>query len=85
MTPAILAQAILVATILAQMAFGSYSLVQILVFIIIIAAAIAITYVILGQMGVAIPDWVIRIFWILVLAFVGIAALVFLFRMAGSL
>ncbi len=71
--------------ILAQFAAGGYSLINILVFIIVIAAAIAITYVILGQMGVAIPEWVVRIFWILVLAFVGIAALVFLFRMAGTM
>ncbi len=66
------------------MIFAGYSLLQILVMLIVIAAAFAIVYIILGQMGVAIPEWVVRIFWVLVLAFVGVAALIFLFRMVGS-
>jgi hypothetical protein len=81
-----IAQASLASTaVLAQFAAGGYSLLQILVLVIVIAAAIAITYVILGQMGVAIPAWAIRIFWVLVLAFVGIAALYFLFSMVGQM
>ncbi len=64
---------------------GGYSFLQCLVIIIVIAAAIAITYVVLGQMGVAIPDWVVKIFWICCLAFVGVAALYFLFSMVGSI
>lgn len=71
-------------TALAQLA-GGYSLLQILVLVIVVAAAIAIVYVVLGRMGVAIPPEFVRIFWILVLAFVGIAALYFLFSMVGSM
>jgi len=34
-------------------------------------------------MGVAVPPVATRVFWILVLAFLGIAALVFLFSLVG--
>jgi choline-glycine betaine transporter len=66
-------------------AFGGYSIVQILVFVIVIAAAVAITMAILNAMGVAVPPVAVRIFWIVVLAFLGVAALMFLFSMIGSM
>jgi hypothetical protein len=53
--------------------------------VIVIAAAVSIIYVILGQMQVAIPSWVAQIFWILVLAFIGIAAIGFLFSLPWRL
>ena len=70
--------------LLAQVA-GGYSLVQILVLVIVVAAAVAITLAILNAMGVAVPPVAIRIFWILVLAFLGIAALFFLFSLVGRM
>ncbi len=48
------------------------------IWIILIAAIAAIVFVALRQMGVAIPPWVIQIFWILVVAVVCIAAIKFL-------
>ena len=71
-------------TLFAQVLAG-YSLLQILIFVIIIAAAVAITLAILSAMGVAVPPVAVRIFWILVFAFLGIAALVFLFSLVGRM
>lgn len=49
---------------------------------IIAAAVIAIMYVALNRMGIAVPEWVIQIFWILVVAVVAILAIKFLMGMA---
>lgn len=49
--------------------------------IILIAAVAAIVFIALRQMGVAIPPWVIQVFWVLVVAFVCIAAIRFLLSM----
>ncbi len=48
------------------------------IWIILIAAIAAIVFVALRQMGVAIPPWVVQIFWILVVAVVCIASIKFL-------
>ena len=48
-------------TLFAQVLAG-YSLLQILIFVIIIAAAVAITLAILSAMGVAVPPVAVRIF-----------------------
>lgn len=45
------------------------------VWVIIIAAIVAIVFVATRAMGVAIPAWVIQVFWILVIAVVCIAAI----------
>jgi uncharacterized protein (DUF983 family) len=60
---------------------AGYSLLQVLIAVVIVAGAVAIVYVVLERMGVAIPEWVIRIFWILVVAVVAILALKFLFSL----
>ena len=70
--------------ILAQVA-GGYSLVQMLILVIVVAAAVAITLAILNAMGVAVPPVAVKIFWILVLAALGVAALVFLFSLVGRM
>ncbi len=66
--------------ILAQ--FAGYTVAHWIIMIIILAAVIAVMYVVLGRMGVAIPAWVIQIFWILVVAVVGIMAIKFLLSLA---
>ena len=43
--------------------------------VIIVAAVVAIVFVACKQMGVAIPAWVVQVFWILVVAVVCIAAI----------
>jgi protein-S-isoprenylcysteine O-methyltransferase Ste14 len=48
---------------------------------IVIAACIAVLYVILGFMGISIPPFIITIFWILVAAAVGLVAINFLIGM----
>jgi hypothetical protein len=49
--------------------------------IIIVAALIAIGYVILRQLGVQIPPFIVTIFWILVAVVIGLVALNFLSTM----
>ncbi len=55
-----------------------WSISDIAIAIIIIGAIIAVVYVGLRKMGTPIPDWVIQIFWILVVAVVCILAIRFL-------
>lgn len=65
--------------LLAQVArpVGGWSFGQILIAIVIIAACVAIVYVALRQFGIAIPQWVIHIFWICAVAVVAILAIRF--------
>jgi hypothetical protein len=52
--------------------------VSLAIWIIIVAAVAAIVFVALRTMGVAIPGWVVQIFWIVVVAIVCILAIKFL-------
>ncbi len=54
---------------------ASWSFGQILIAVVIIAACVALVYVALNKFGVGIPDWVIQVFWIVVVAFVVIFAI----------
>lgn len=60
-----------------------YSIGQWVIIAIVIAAVIGIGVVVIRQMGVTLPAWLIQIFWILLAAFVGIVAIRFLLRAAG--
>lgn len=51
------------------------SLTSLLITVVIIAACIALVYVALNKFGIAIPDWVVQIFWICAVAFVVIFAI----------
>jgi hypothetical protein len=62
--------------LLAQLA--GYSLIHLLVMVVVIAACVGIVYVALQQFGVQIPRFVVLIFWIVVCAFVAIAAIRFI-------
>lgn len=57
------------------------SLPALLIFIVAIAAGVALLYVALRQFGVAIPNWVIQAFWIVVVAFVIIACIRLVFSL----
>lgn len=59
----------------------AYSLVEILIAVVVIAACVALVYVALSQFGIAIPGWVITCFWIVVVAFVVVAAIRFVSRL----
>jgi len=48
---------------------------QLLIYVVVIAACIALVYVALRQFGVAIPGWVVQVFWIVAVAFVVICAI----------
>lgn len=63
------------------LAMAGYSIGQIAIAVIVVAAIVAVVYVGLGKMGVAIPPWVVSIFWILVVAFICIAAIRLLMSM----
>lgn len=56
--------------------FG-HSIVQLLIMVVIIAACVALVFVALNQFGIAIPMWVIHVFWICVVAFVIVVAIRF--------
>ena len=58
----------------AQVVAG-YSLGQLAIAVVIIAAVVALVYVALRQFGITIPPWVVQVFWIIVVAFVVIAAI----------
>jgi hypothetical protein len=53
----------------------TWSLGEILIAIVVIAACVALVYVALRQLGIAIPGWVVQVFWIVVIAFVVILAI----------
>lgn len=57
---------------------AGWSIGEIAIAIVIIAAVVAVVYVALKQFGIAIPQWVIQIFWIIVVAIVAILAIRFL-------
>lgn len=54
---------------------ASWSFGEIAIFIVAMAAIVALVYVALRKFGVSIPDWVVQCFWIVVVAFVVIAAI----------
>ncbi len=54
---------------------ATWSLVDFIIAIIIIAGCVGILYVFLGVAGVQIPPWVIRVFWIVVACVVCIFAI----------
>ena len=66
--------------ILAQMAAG-YSLIQVIVFLIILCGVVGILFVVMRQTGVQIPPWIITIFWIVAVCFVAIFAIRLLMSM----
>lgn len=60
----------------AAVVFGyQLSIVELAIAVVIIAAVVALVYVALQQFGIAIPEWVKRVFWICVVAFVVIVAI----------
>jgi hypothetical protein len=61
-------------TIIAQVAAG-YSIGQIAIAVVIVAAVVALVYIALRQFGIQIPDWVVQVFWVLIVAFVIIFAI----------
>lgn len=65
--------------LLAQIA--GLSLVQLAIAVIFIAAVVAIVFVAVRAMGLAIPAWLIQVFWIVIAAFVCIAAIRLLMSM----
>lgn len=60
---------------LAQMFIAGYSLAQLAIIVVVVAAVVALVYVALRQFGIGIPPWVIQVFWILVVAFVVVVAI----------
>lgn len=51
------------------------SFVQLAIWIVVIAAVVALVYVALRKFGIQIPEWVVQVFWIVVVAFVVIFAI----------
>jgi hypothetical protein len=61
----------------AQIAIGTISWVHLAIAIVVIAAVVALVYVALQQFGVSIPPFVVKCFWICVVAVVVIFAIKF--------
>jgi hypothetical protein len=60
------------------MLITGYSVAQIAIAIVVIAAIVALVYIALRQFGVAIPAWVVNVFWVLAVACVVIMAIRFI-------
>ncbi len=54
---------------------------EVLIFIVVVAAAIGVVYVVLSVFGVTVPPWFVKILLIIAAAFVGIVAIRLLFAM----
>lgn len=54
---------------------AGWSIGHIAIAIVVIAACVALVYVALRQFGVAIPAWVVQVFWILAVALVVVFAI----------
>lgn len=63
---------------LAQISFGSMSIGQIAIWIIVVAAIVAVVFAYCKHAGVVIPPFVVTVFWIVVLAAVAVVAVNFL-------
>ncbi len=61
---------------------GGYSIVHLLIMAIVIAGVIAIAYVGFRKLGVQPPDWIVQIFWIVVVVVVCIFAIKLIMGMA---
>ncbi len=53
----------------------SWGIAEIAIAIVVIAAIVALVYVALRKFQLSIPDWVVQVFWIIVVAFVIIFAI----------
>lgn len=60
-----------------QWSLRTWSLGDMLIAIVLIAAAVALVWVALRQFGISIPAWVQQVFWIVIVAVVVIAAIRF--------
>lgn len=56
---------------------AGWSVAELAIVVVIVAAVVALVYVALREFGVGIPAWVQQVFWILVVAFVVIVAIRF--------
>ncbi len=62
----------------------NWTFMQWVIAVIIVAAAVAILFVALPAMGIVIPQWVVSIFWIVLIAFVAVAAIGLLMKLWSS-
>jgi hypothetical protein len=69
--------------LLGQAAVVGNSVVNWAIVIVVIAAVVALVVLALRQFNVAIPAWVVQVFWIVVVALVVIAAILFVGRLVG--
>lgn len=54
------------------------SIASLLIWIVIIAACVALLYIALRQFGITIPPWIVQVFWIIIVALVVVWAIRFL-------
>jgi hypothetical protein len=56
---------------------SSVSLGQLLIYVVVIAACVALAVIAIRQFGISIPSWVAQVFWVVVVAAVVIVAIRF--------
>lgn len=69
------------ALMLASVNFAAWGLIQWAIAIVVIAGIVGIVIVVLKQMGVAIPPFVLHVLWICVAVVIGVAAIKFIASM----
>lgn len=62
-------------SLLALVSLTGWTLLGLAHAIIIIAAVVAIVFIALRKFGITIPDWLVSMFWVIVVAFVALFAL----------
>jgi hypothetical protein len=67
--------------LLANAPFWGLNIGELAILIIVIAGIVGIVFLVLREMGIAIPAFVIRIFWIVVCIFLAVLAIRFLMTM----
>jgi hypothetical protein len=67
--------------VIAQIGGASFSIMQWVILLIVVISVVGILYVVAQANGVAIPAWVVKIFWIVAVAVVAIFAIKILIGM----
>jgi len=60
---------------------NGWTIENVLILIVLVAAGVALVYVALKKFGIAVPDWVVQVFWIVAVAFVIVMAIRFVFTL----
>lgn len=69
-------------SVIGQIIPAGYSIGQLAIAAVIVAAIVALVFVALNRFGIPVPTWVVQVFWIIIVAFVVICAIKIVIGMA---